>query len=67
MRDEVEDIEHHLRPQTLELLARLVHYWKTHPDELQATVRAGVQPIFLRIGLRIELLHGAVDAEAHGA
>jgi Mn-dependent DtxR family transcriptional regulator len=27
---EVEDIEHHLRPQTLEVLARLVDYWKTH-------------------------------------
>jgi Mn-dependent DtxR family transcriptional regulator len=36
---EVEDIEHHLRPQTLELLARLVSYWKTHPDQLQAFLR----------------------------
>lgn len=33
---EVEDIEHHLRPQTLELLAKLVSYWKSHPEHLQA-------------------------------
>ncbi len=33
---EVEDIEHHLRPQTLEILARLVEYWETHPQQLQA-------------------------------
>lgn len=33
---EVEDIEHHLRPQTLEMLATLVRYWKSHPKQLQA-------------------------------
>jgi Mn-dependent DtxR family transcriptional regulator len=33
---EVEDIEHHLRPQTLEILGRLVNYWKTHPDALKS-------------------------------
>ena len=33
---EVEDIEHHLRPQTLEVLAKLVNYWKLHPKHLQA-------------------------------
>ena|SRR5437588_7342796 len=33
---EVEDIEHHLRPQTLEMLEKLVSYWKTHPARLQA-------------------------------
>lgn len=37
--DEVEDIEHHLRPQTLDVLARLVSYWKTHPEQLQAFLR----------------------------
>jgi len=36
---EVEDIEHHLRPQTLEVLARLVSYWKAHPGQLQAFLR----------------------------
>lgn len=34
--DEVEDIEHHLRPQTLEVLAKLVSYWKARPERLQA-------------------------------
>lgn len=33
---EVEDIEHHLRPQTLEMLAKLVSYWKSHPEHLRA-------------------------------
>lgn len=33
---EVEDIEHHLRPQTLAALAKLVSYWKSHPDQLRA-------------------------------
>ena len=32
---EVEDIEHHLRPQTLALLEKLVGFWKSHPDQLQ--------------------------------
>lgn len=36
---EVEDIEHHLRPQTLELLARLVSFWKAHPEQLQNFLR----------------------------
>ena len=31
---EVEDIEHHLRPQTLEIFRQLVDYWKSRPDEL---------------------------------
>jgi len=33
---EVEDIEHHLRPQTLEIFRQLVNYWKTRPEELRA-------------------------------
>ncbi len=33
---EVEDIEHHLRPQTLKTLSKLVSYWKTTPAELEA-------------------------------
>src|SRR5580658_1321172 len=32
---EVEDIEHHLRPQTLILLEKLVAFWKKHPEQLQ--------------------------------
>jgi Mn-dependent DtxR family transcriptional regulator len=36
---EVEDIEHHLRPQTLEVFKKLVSYWKSHPEQLQAFLR----------------------------
>lgn len=36
---EVEDIEHHLRPQTLGMLAKLVSYWKAHPEQLQSFLR----------------------------
>lgn len=32
---EVEEIEHHLRPETLEILAKLVDYWQQNPRELQ--------------------------------
>ena len=33
---EVEDIEHHLRPQTLKLFGKLAAYWKSHPAQLKA-------------------------------
>lgn len=33
---EVEDIEHHLRPQTLKIFSRLVDFWRAHPDQLEA-------------------------------
>lgn len=33
---EVEDIEHHLRPQTLALFSKLVTFWREHPEHLQA-------------------------------
>src|ERR1043166_643756 len=36
---EVEDVEHHLRPQTLEILEKLVSYWKCHPTQLKAFLR----------------------------
>jgi len=36
IRQEVEDIEHHLRPQTLTLFSQLVSYWKKHPAQLRA-------------------------------
>ena len=32
---EVEEVEHHLRPQTLAALAALVDFWNEHPDELK--------------------------------
>jgi len=37
--EEVEDIEHHLRPQTLEVLEKLVSFWKAHPAQLQSFIR----------------------------
>ena len=36
---EVEEIEHHLRPQTLEVLGKLVMYWKSHPQQLEAFLK----------------------------
>ena len=33
---EVEDIEHHLRPETLAIFSRLVCYWRAHPSQLTA-------------------------------
>ena len=36
---EVEDIEHHLRPQTLAVFSKLVTFWREHPRHLQAFLR----------------------------
>ena len=36
---EVEDIEHHLRPQTLAVFSKLVRFWREHPNQLQAFLR----------------------------
>jgi Mn-dependent DtxR family transcriptional regulator len=33
---EVEVIEHHLRPETLRVLTKLVRFWRSHPEQLQA-------------------------------
>ena len=33
---EVEDIEHHLRPETLKIFSQLVDFWKAEPDQLHA-------------------------------
>lgn len=33
---EVEDIEHHLRPETLAVFSKLARFWRTHPDQLKA-------------------------------
>ncbi|MGA2656725.1 MAG: iron dependent repressor, metal binding and dimerization domain protein [Verrucomicrobiota bacterium] len=34
--EEVEAIEHHLRPETLKVLSRLVQFWQSHRSQLQA-------------------------------
>ena len=36
---EVEDIEHHLRPETLTVLSKLVGFWREHPRQLNAFKR----------------------------
>ena len=36
---EVEDIEHHLRPQTLTVFSNLVSFWREHPGQLRAFLR----------------------------
>ena len=33
---EVEDIEHHLRPETLKIFSQLVAFWRDRPDQLDA-------------------------------
>jgi len=33
---EVEDIEHHLRPETLKVFSQLVAFWRAQPDQLSA-------------------------------
>lgn len=38
---EVEVIEHHLRPETLRVFSRLVRFWHNHPEQLQAFLRDG--------------------------
>jgi len=39
VREEVEAIEHHLKPETLRMFSKLVHFWRTHPEQLQAFLR----------------------------
>ena len=39
--EEVEVIEHHLRPETLRVFTRLVRFWHDHPEQLQAFLRDG--------------------------
>jgi Mn-dependent DtxR family transcriptional regulator len=36
---EVEEIEHHLRPQTLAILSNLVRFWREHPHRLREFLR----------------------------
>ncbi len=33
---EVEDIEHHLRPETLKMFSQLVAFWRAHPAQLKS-------------------------------
>jgi Mn-dependent DtxR family transcriptional regulator len=37
--EEVEVIEHHLRPETLRVFSRLVRFWHEHPRQLEAFLR----------------------------
>jgi Mn-dependent DtxR family transcriptional regulator len=41
---EVEEIEHHLRPETLVILSKLVSFWREHPDQLNAFKRYAHTP-----------------------
>jgi Mn-dependent DtxR family transcriptional regulator len=40
---EVEDIEHHLRPETLAILSKLVRFWQDNPGQLIAFKRYALQ------------------------
>ena len=39
--EEVEVVEHHLRPETLRVFSRLVRFWHEHPEQLRAFLRDG--------------------------
>jgi len=39
VKEEVEAIEHHLKPETLQVFSRLVRFWRTHPEQLQAFLK----------------------------
>jgi Mn-dependent DtxR family transcriptional regulator len=39
--EEVEVVEHHLRPETLRVFARLVRFWHENPKQLRAFLRDG--------------------------
>jgi Mn-dependent DtxR family transcriptional regulator len=41
---EVEEIEHHLRPETLVILSKLVSFWREHPGQLDAFKRYAHRP-----------------------
>jgi Mn-dependent DtxR family transcriptional regulator len=41
VKQEVEVIEHHLRPETLRVFSKLVRFWRDHPEQLQAFLRDG--------------------------
>jgi Mn-dependent DtxR family transcriptional regulator len=37
--EEVEAIEHHLKPETLRIFSRLVRFWHEHPQQLETFLR----------------------------
>jgi Mn-dependent DtxR family transcriptional regulator len=39
VREEVEAIEHHLKPETLQVFTKLVRFWRAHPEQLEAFLR----------------------------
>ena len=41
VQEEVEAIEHHLKPETLLVFSRLVRFWRTHPEQLEAFLKHG--------------------------
>ena len=36
VKQEVEAIEHHLKPETLQIFSKLVRFWRAHPTQLRA-------------------------------
>ncbi|MGD0813393.1 MAG: iron dependent repressor, metal binding and dimerization domain protein [Verrucomicrobiota bacterium] len=41
VKEEVEAIEHHLKPETLRIFSRLVRFWQEHPEHLKVFLRNG--------------------------
>jgi Mn-dependent DtxR family transcriptional regulator len=39
VREEVEAIEHHLKPETLRIFSKLVRFWRAHPAQLRAFLK----------------------------
>jgi Mn-dependent DtxR family transcriptional regulator len=39
VQQEVEAIEHHLKPETLQVFSRLVQFWQAHPKQLRAFLK----------------------------
>ncbi len=39
--EEVESIEHHLRPETLRVFTKLVRFWEEHPEQIRAFLKYG--------------------------
>ena len=62
---EVEDIEHHLRPETLAILSLLVSFWQEHPRQLNAFKRYARKAA--PASLRPQKENGHTDAVLHSA
>jgi Mn-dependent DtxR family transcriptional regulator len=41
VQQEVEAVEHHLKPETLRVFSRLVRFWQQHPQHLETFLRHG--------------------------